>query len=336
MALGEHTSHASGMNSVFHGLYAFDDRSVCELRVFDAAGNRVVIATEVEDNPGMSVVNAILALARDVERDFGEAPTTWISHYPGAESMASHWSEVVVDGPKPDWNRISREHAEEMVGAELPERCLDEHTMEAVARPSHPLLALKDDEPEREPLGSRLTIVPVAALPWPHNPADCPHHPRFEEISRCYPSGCWKSGAPGAHFFLTLTDRDFSSCGYHEPDWYRVAQASVEILEALPPEAELDDVGDAMSGRFSSELELEALHSLFSDPIIWTEEGSSITNGQHRTCALRASGAPLCVVETDGRQIDLNVAGDPRLRARAHLAAFWALQTFEAGGTENG
>jgi hypothetical protein len=325
-----------GMRSVFHGLFAFDDRSVCELRVFDAAGNRVVIATEVEDNPGMSVVNAIQALARDVERDFGEAPTTWISHYPGTESIPSHWSEVVVDGPRPDWNRISREHAGRLVEAELPERSREEHTMEAVAGPRHPLLALKDDEPEREPLGSRLTVVPVAALPWPHNPARCPHHPRFEQISRCYPSRCWDSGAPGAHFFLTLTDGDFSSCEYHEADWYRVAQASVQILEALPSEAELDDVLDAISEHFSSELELKALHSLFSDPIIWIGEASSITNGQHRACALKASGAPMCVVETDGRQIDTNMAGDPRLRARAHLAAFWARQTFEAGGTENG
>jgi hypothetical protein len=318
------------MRLLFHGLFAFDDRSVCELRVFDAAGNRVVIATEVEDNPGMSVVNAIQALARDVQRDFGDAPTAWISHYPGTKSMPSRWTEVAVDGPRPDWNRISREQAEQLVGKELPERSREEHTMEAVAGPSHPLLALKDDEPEYEPLGSRLTVVPVAALPWPHNPARCPHHPRFEQIGCCYPSRCWNSGVAGAHFFLTLTDSDFGSCEYHEPDWDRVAQASVDILEALPSEAELDDALDATSEHFSSKLELRALHSLFSDPIIWTEEGSSITNGQHRTCALKASGAPLCVVETDGRHIDPNLAGDPRLRARAHLAAFWARQTFEA------
>jgi hypothetical protein len=324
------------MNSVFHGLYAFDDRSVCELRVFDGACNRVVIATEVEDNPGMSVVNAIQALARDVERDFGEEPTIWISHFPGTESMASHWSEVVVDGPRPDWHRISREHAEGLVEAELLERSREEHTMEAVAGPRHPLLALKDDEPDSEPLGSRLTVVPVAALPWPHNPARCPHHSRFEQISRCYPLRCRESGAPGAQFFLTLSESDFESCEYHEPDWYAVAQASVEVLEALSLDAELDDAIEATSGHFSSELELKALHSLFADPIIWTEEGSSITNGQHRTCALKASGAPLCVVETDGRQIDHVLAGDPKLRARAHLAAFWAHQTFKGGNGENG
>ena len=322
------------MNIVFHGLYAFDRRSVCELRVFDAAGNRVVIATEVEDNPGMSVVNAIGALARDVERDFGEVPTTWISHFPGAGSMASHWSEARLDGSRVEWNRISPEQAEKLVRVELSEPEREQHTMAAVGGEQHPLLGLIEEEEEYLPLGSRLTVVPVALLPWPHNPSDCARHERFDQIKEFYPPAYWTTGTAGAHFFLTLTDQDFSACPYHEPDWCRVAEVSIEIFEALPLEAEHDDALAATSGRFTETLEAKALNSLFTDPIIWSPKSGTITNGQHRTCALKASGAPLCVIDTYGESVRLKAMGDPSARARADLAAFWAGQTFQPDDIE--
>ena len=308
------------MNVVFHGLYAFDARSVCELRVFENATGRVVVATEVEDNPGMSVVNAIQALARDVERDFGEAPTTWISHFPGAGSMAPNWAEASVNDAGVDWNETSRGEVEKLVGVELSEPAREQHTMAAVGGEQHPLLGLIEDEEEYRPLGSRLMVVPVALLPWPHNPSRCPYHARFEQISRSYPPACWTTGAAGAHFFLTLTDEDFSTCLYHMPDWRRVAEVSVEVFEALPLEAERDEAIAAMSGRFTEKLEAEALNSLFTDPIAWSPESSTITNGQHRTCALKASGAPLCVIDTYGESVQLKAMGDPSDRARADLA----------------
>jgi hypothetical protein len=322
------------MDVDFHGLYAFDRRSVCELRVFDAAGNRVVIATEVEDNPGMSVVNAIEALARDVERDFGEVPTTWISHFPGAGAMASHWAEASVGDAGVDWNETSRGQVEKLVGVELSEPTREQHTMAAVGGEHHPLLGLIEEEEEYPPLGSRLTVVPVALLPWPHNPADCPHHARFEQISQFYPPACWTTGAAGAHFFLTLTDQDFRACSYHEPDWCRVAEVSIEVFEALPLEAERDEALAALSGRFKEKLEAEALNSLFTDPIIWSPASDTVTNGQHRTCALKASGAPLCVVDTYGESVRLKAMGGPSDRARADLAAFWAGQTFQPDDIE--
>jgi hypothetical protein len=206
--------------------------------------------------------------------------------------------------------------------------------MAAVGGEQHPLLGLIEEEEENPPLGSRLTVVPVALLPWPHNPFRCAHHARFDQIKDFYPPACWTSGAAGAHFFLTLTDQDFRACSYHEPDWRRVAEVSVEVFEALPVEAELDTALDEASGRFDSKLEREALNSLFADPIVWLGEEDSITNGQHRACALKASGAPLCVVDTDGRHVDGEHAGDPRLCARAHLAAFWAQQTFQPDDIE--
>jgi hypothetical protein len=101
------------------------------------------------------------------------------------------------------------------------------------------------------------------------------------------------------------------------------------VLEGLPLEAERDEALAATSGRFEEKLEAEALNSLFTDPIIWSPESDTVTNGQHRSCALKASGAPLCVVDTYGESVPSKSMGDPSDRARADLAAFWAGQTFQ-------
>jgi hypothetical protein len=317
------------MNAVFHGLYAFDDRSVCELRVFEDADRRVIVATEVADNPGMSVSNAVESLARDVRRDFGPMATTVIIHTPNDEPLGREWAEAAVGDSEVTWETTSRAQVESMVGVELPEPDRALHTIAAVGGERHPLLGLIEVEEEWLPLGSRLTVVPTALLPWPHNPARCLYHERFEQLARCYPPARWTSGAAGAHFYLTLTDEDFGLCPYHAPDWCRVAAASVELLEALPPEAEHDEAIAATSGRFKETLEAEALGSLFTDPIRWSPESTTITNGQHRTCALKASGAPLCVIDTYGESVEVEALGDPSDRARADLAAFWAGQTFQ-------
>lgn len=50
---------------------------------------------------------------------------------------------------------------------------------------------------------------------------------------------------------------------------------------------------------------------------------------KHRTCVLKASGAPLCVIDTYGESVRIKAMGDPSDRARADLAAFWASQTFQ-------
>jgi hypothetical protein len=162
-----------GVDVVFHGLFAFDRRSVCELRVFEARDRRVVVATEVADNPGMSVVNAIESLARDVERDFGSLSTTLIVYAPAGEAFAPLWSEASVDAQGVVWNRTSREQVHDVVGIDLPEPVIEQHTMVAVAGDDHPLLGLLQPEEEFPPLGSRLMVVPVALLPWAHNPARC-------------------------------------------------------------------------------------------------------------------------------------------------------------------
>jgi hypothetical protein len=41
------------------------------------------------------------------------------------------------------------------------------------------------------------------------------------------------------------------------------------------------------------------LWGLFSEPIVWGGKAETVVNGQHRTCAIRASGAGLCVIDHD-------------------------------------
>jgi hypothetical protein len=128
------------MHLVFHGLYAFDTRSVCELRVFADANRMVVVATELEDNPGMSVVNAVKSLTSDVGRDFGSMETKLIVHAPNGDAFPPIWTEAPLDDL--EWDRTSREQVENMVGTDLPEPVGKEHTMAAVGGDRHPLLGV--------------------------------------------------------------------------------------------------------------------------------------------------------------------------------------------------
>src|SRR6185503_8773416 len=57
----------------------------CRLRFFEApTGDVVVVATELPDNPGMSITNAAEELAGTVCRDYGIDPErlVWVEHYP--------------------------------------------------------------------------------------------------------------------------------------------------------------------------------------------------------------------------------------------------------------
>ena len=87
---------------------------------------------------------------------------------------------------------------------------------------------------------------------------------------------------------------------------------------------ELEDVVEAITRILGDTPEGAWCRSLFSDPIVWGPGQDSVTNGQHRSCALRASGAPFCVVDVDGAFVIEPVAADPRRRAAAAVAAYWA------------
>ena len=83
----------------FHGCEAW-----CALEILRAAsGQTVVIATEVEDNPGTSITNAAEQLAYHVCVDFAIDPSKliWIEHYgypsPGASRRPRTYDLVTFE-----------------------------------------------------------------------------------------------------------------------------------------------------------------------------------------------------------------------------------------------
>src|SRR6266567_3180108 len=61
----------------------WDYPSTCRIRVFKEDDRRVVIATELPDNPGTSITNAAEMIATELWRRVGRlCEYTWIEHYP--------------------------------------------------------------------------------------------------------------------------------------------------------------------------------------------------------------------------------------------------------------
>jgi hypothetical protein len=164
----------------------------------------------------------------------------------------------------------------------------------------------------------------VADLPWPHNPSRCTWTERFEQLEACYPPSGHPDPAVGAHWFLTLTDGDFAGFPYHRADWHRIAQVSVDVFRSLADDGTLENVLAAVEDEFGDSVESRWCSSLFLDPIVCRPRGRSVTDGQHRACALRAGGAPLCVVDVGDEYVGEPRPADPRRRAAGDIASFWA------------
>jgi len=313
---------------MYEGLQFFGSTSICHLRLIAATDDRprVVIATDLDDAPGASIVNDFEALARSVSFEFGTEPTHWLLHFPERdmedEGGAGDWTEAYLsDDGRPIWRTITREEAEAIGGVDLSRFEREPATVANLAGESLLLRGLaREPEPKRLP-AEQFRVVSVSALPFPHGVFRCPHASRFKEIADLY-DDC-SGTVVGAHWFLTLTDDDFVQCPYHECDWRLVAESSIQVLEGLPSQATHDDLVAACEAQTLPKREAKGLFSLFSDPIDWTPDSPTLTNGQHRSCALRAAGAAACAVDTTGYPVDESDAS-PRAVASAVLAAHWA------------
>lgn len=106
-------------------------RAVCNLRVFDNHTGSIVIATELSDNPGLSVTNGWEYIAEELVEDFGLVPATtrYIEYYPerifqahGREFVQKEeWAEVLLswhgkEVADVDWKHITREEVKMLVG----------------------------------------------------------------------------------------------------------------------------------------------------------------------------------------------------------------------------
>jgi hypothetical protein len=134
--------------------------------------------------------------------------------------------------------------------------------------------------------------VQVEDIPVPHNPSNCEHYPRFcrieQELRDTSPDGAAKSEEVGRRFIESLTPTDWASCRYHEGQWQAVADESVRIIKQLGRVDSELYVSEAETSNLNDE-DRWRLRLLFTMPI--DIGGDEFTDGQHRACALRFSGA---------------------------------------------
>lgn len=211
----------------------------------------------------------------------------WPAGYSGS---ATEVSQVVL-GKRPRWNDVDRAVIEALVGP-LP------------SLPNHQELSkLVGDMGGwvQDPIFRDVfQAVPVTSLPPPHNPSDCAHADRFQQILKTMPNTRQNVLArdleAGRLFLESLQPNDRKACDYHRGNWRAIADESVAIITSLGVQDTSEpyqlEANKRLKGR-----DRNWLWSLFNDPIVIN--GRSYTNGQHRGCALRFSGAERAAVVVD-------------------------------------
>jgi hypothetical protein len=305
-------------------LFAFG-RGLCHMRAYRDGEAVVALAVELDDNPGASIANDAEQLSERSATVFGGKQRVFL-HFPGTGTT---WTEVIFPEPgaRADFHReMPHAEIEALVGAIVVVAADAMSSAHEIGGTRHPLLALiPPKQPERHLL-AEMEAVQVADLPWPHNPSRCAHIERFNEVRQLYDAGPDGHIPAGAHFFVSLIDSDFAACRYHQRDWRAIAAASVTLLDQLPHDADTSEILTAASTLLPSGADLNDLTYLFTDPIAWAPGETSIINGQHRTCALKASGAAECVVVLCGERRYLPTSVDPLQAGQATLAAYWVDQ----------
>jgi hypothetical protein len=312
---------------VFKDLFAYGKGSLGWARVYRTdSEHAIALVLNPTDSPGSSAVNAAEQLLGAIGRAFaGMGELRVFGRFPD-DPRGDGWTELLNGAGGVDFERHGREEVEGLLGVDLDELEPEDASCAGLGGASHPLLALiPPPEEEVDPL-ARMAVIAVADLPWAHNPSYCHWKSRFADLEGLYPPSRDDRPALGAHWFLTLTDTDLAACSYHQADWKRVAAVAVEVFESLSQDATIEDVPEAVADLLGGSPEAEWCTSLFTDPIVWDPGNPSITNGQHRTCALKASNAPYCVVDVYGAFVDEPVAAEPRRRAAAEVSAFWVRQ----------
>lgn len=312
------------MRLQFEDLFAFG-AGLCHLRVYGSSDDSAVaLAVNVEDNPGPSVVNAAEALHSRIAAVFGGGCRLF-SIFP--EYDGETWTEVIppIGGQGTTFrNDVAQAEIECLIGIPVEVPGPTECRAVDLGGKGHPLLALIPDDEEEPGVLAEMEVVAVADLPWAHLPSKCANFPEYEAIRALYDDSREGEVPAGAHFFLGLHSERLAACHYHQHDWHAIAMAAVEVFTQLGPQADGDAIQREAARLLPEGSDRDELTFLFFDPIIWSPESPSVTNGQHRTCALKAAGAPECVVVTGRRFFGEVCPGDPRRRAESVLAEYWA------------
>jgi hypothetical protein len=268
---------------------------ICWLRLFsgeEGEGKWVAVLTEVPGNPGFSISNGHKHVVSALTEKFGTGLISgyWFHVWPqGLFSTGPSWSEVDATGR--EIGPSCRAAVERLVGMPL----LDLPQYDKLYRRVIELGGGCYQEQFRQVFEA----IPVAELPPPHNPASCCHYERFLEILKNTPDvkgALERELEAGKRFLCSLTVEDVRRCPYHEADWRAVAEESVCVLEECGEEADVNSLLERAEKARLPEVEKEWLCSLFEDPIFIG--GGGYTNGQHRGCALRFSGALRAAIHT--------------------------------------
>ncbi|MFF1872804.1 hypothetical protein [Kitasatospora herbaricolor] len=156
-----------------------------------------------------------------------------------------------------------------------------------------------------------LRPVPAAALPWPHFQSKCPHAHRAAALAATYPPGT-DSQIARADMFARLGPDDFAACPYHQGDWPAIANAAFAYINAGNDQAAAKRALEHLSPQDQA-----WARSLIGHRIWWDDGNRLLTNGQHRSCALRAS--PPC--PSTAVTFPMPMRACPRSTPRPMLAA---------------
>jgi hypothetical protein len=274
------------MKQVYHDLIRVRN-SIYWLRLYQIDDRHVAVITEVPGNPGRNSMNGLDAivdyLGRSLKIDV--ATLSFFQVWPSGYTEAATDVSRVTLGPNPHWTEVDWSAILDVVG-QLP--AIPEHgeLLKSVA-------ALGGSE--REPIMRDVfQAIPVGELPPPHAPFNCAHADRHDQIKAELNDPEDEGNLmdrelrAGKLFLQTLTPADLAACSYHDANWRVIADESVAVLEDLGVRDERSDYAEEARKRLQGK-ERGLLESLFGDPIIVGEGG--YTNGQHRGCALRFSGA---------------------------------------------
>ncbi len=266
------------------------------LRLYQIDDTYLAVVTEVPGNPGQNSTNGLEEIVSYLADTFGVISNrlTLFEIWPaGYVASATKISRVTLSDP-PQWVDADRVLIETQVGR-LPPIPEHQDLLKEVAELGGVI---------REPvIRDVFAAVPVASLPPPHNPSDCAHFGRFERILKSVPELGQDVFAreleAGRRFLETLQPDDRRACSYHRGNWRAIADESVAIITSLGVQDTIEPYEREAEKRLRGR-DQNWLRSLFSDPIVI--DGHSYTNGQHRGCALRFSGAERAAVVVDSEE----------------------------------
>lgn len=259
-----------------------------------ASGGRVGVLTEVPGNPGLSVCNGIEGILQclDERYELLEDSTPIFEIWPRGRIDEDSQINRVSFQSSVSWDAAQREDIEVLVGGALP------------SLPDHEALYARvlafGGGTEEELWRPIFEVFPVAELPPPHNPSRCDYANIFRNLetgTKCAPPDLHDAtSAVGQHFIEALSRLDRRQCWYHGANWKAIADESVRILRRIGREDPNQYRAEVQKSKLPQQ-DRRWLDSLFGDPIFVS--GGTYTNGQHRGCALRFSGAAHAAIHTD-------------------------------------